>query len=96
MLVDGIYATQTGSYIGNTLGPWSILVGALGIHPRSYFMWNAFIIYGICWLAAIAFYLAKRRMALGVMAAATLWYLPIGTIFSILILATYALRKKST
>jgi hypothetical protein len=94
MLVDGIYATQTGSYIGSSIGPWSILVGALGIHPRSYSMVNAFIIFGICWLGALAFYFAKRRVALAVMAAATLWYLPFGTLFSLAILGTYVFRRK--
>lgn len=93
MLADGIYASQTGSYIGSGIGPWSMIVGALGVHPRSYFMFDMFMIYGLCWLSAVAFYLAKRQAALAVISALTLWYLPIGTIFSIIILLSY-LRKR--
>jgi len=94
MLADGIYASQTGSYLGSGLGLWSNVVGALGIHPRSYFMFELFIVYGVFWLSAVAFYLAKRRIALAVMAGLSLWYLPIGTLCSAIILATYALKRK--
>src|SRR5215469_7498558 len=88
MLADGIYASNIGSYIGG-MGPWSYLVGALGIHPRSYFMFDMFMIYGICWLSVAAFYLAKRKLALAAMAVLTLWYLPFGTLSSLIVLGTY-------
>lgn len=89
MLLNGIYARLDDTYIGGSLGPWSVLVHALGIDPRSYTMNDIFIFYGICWFGAIGFYLARRRIALLAMSIATLWYVPLGGILSIVILGSY-------
>ncbi len=89
MLLDGFYASATGNYIGGTLGPWAALVRLAGIDPRSYAMHGIFIVYGIAWFAAIAFYLARRRAAIAAMALFTLWYVPLGTALSLIVLFVY-------
>jgi hypothetical protein len=85
-LVVGDYVTpSTGAYAGQ-LGPWSYVVKAVGIPPRSKAMKLAFVAYGAAWLT-IAFGVATRSpwawRAMLIAAIATLWYLPVGTIFGI-------------
>jgi hypothetical protein len=96
MLLDGSYARINDQYIGGTLGPWAVLVKAIGIDPRSYTMNDIFIFFGICWLGAILFYLFKRRTAIFGMAIASLWYVPFGAILSIVILATYFRARQAS
>ncbi len=88
MLLDGIVATQTGRYIGTAPGPgpWATIVQAAGIDPLSYTMHGIFIVYGIAWLAAIGYALTGRSVALYGMAILTLWYVPFGTLLSLLVL----------
>ena len=88
MLLDGVYASATGHYIGGTVGPWAALVQRIGIDPRSYTMHGIFIVYGIAWLAAIAFYATRRRSSVVAMAILTLWYIPFGTALSLVLLVT--------
>ena len=85
-LVVGDYVTRsTGAYAGQ-LGPWNYVVEAVGIPPRSTAMKLAFVAYGAAWLT-IAFGVATRSpwawRAMLIAAIATLWYLPVGTIFGI-------------
>ena len=94
MLLDGVYARINDHYIGWQIGPWAALVRAIGIDPRSYTMNDIFIFFGICWLGAIAFYLFGRRRAIFAMAIASLWYVPIGAVLSLLVLATYVRRAR--
>lgn len=98
-LTKGDYVTPSeGPYAGK-LGPWSRLVAAVGIPPRSTFMKSAFVLFGLAWFAS-AFLFGTRRpngeRSLAVVAAATLWYLPVGTAVSVVELAGLAyLRTRS-
>ena len=97
-LVTGDYTTpRAGAYAGQ-LGPWSELVQAVGIPPRSTAMKLVFVVLGLIWLVA-AYGLARQRpwalqLSLGI-AVATLWYLPVGTAVAVLvIIAAMTLRAR--
>lgn len=88
MLADGVYRLASGAYFGNGLGPWASLVARAGIDPLAPAMAQCFVVFGVLWLAAgIALALARGRYAIAALAVATLWYLPVGTLFSIIVLA---------
>jgi hypothetical protein len=93
MTFDGTRALTVGDYItpssgahAGQLGPWSRVVTAVGIPSRSTAMKLIFVVYGLSWLI-IALGLALRTgwalPAMLIAAVATLWYLPVGTIFAI-------------
>jgi hypothetical protein len=83
-LVVGDYVTpRSGRYAGQ-LGPWSKVVTAAGIEPRSTLMKSIFALYGIVWLVAAALLLVGvpwARWALVALAAGAL--LPFGTLLSL-------------
>jgi len=90
-LAVGDYVTaRTGSHAGQ-LGPWHHIVSTVGIAPRSTAMKLIFVSYGVGWLV-IAFGLARGVPWAGVAsmgaAIATLWYLPIGTLCSLIQIAS--------
>jgi hypothetical protein len=85
-LIVGDYVTPKSGRFAGQLGPWARLVSAVGIEPRATPMKCVFVVYGLLWLAAIAAYLLSVRwmwLAMVVAAAGTLWYLPVGTAFSV-------------
>lgn len=88
-LTVGDYVTpRTGPYAGQ-LGPWHYVVEKVGIDPRSTAMKIIFVVFGVAWLVtAVAF--ARRaawaRPALMTIAVFSLWYLPVGTACSALVL----------
>ena len=93
MTFDGTRALTVGDYVtpssgahAGQLGPWGHVVRAVGIPPRSTAMKMIFVVYGLSWLI-IALGLALRSgwalLAMLIAALATLWYLPVGTIFGI-------------
>ena len=95
-LVVGDYVTPTTGPFAGQLGPWSGVVSAVGVAPRSETMKMVFVIFGVAWLsAATGFLLRARRSAgaLAVLAVATLWYLPIGTLVSSLVLIGLAILR---
>lgn len=82
-LVTGDYVTPSSGEHKGELGPWTGLVEAVGIEPRSTTMKVIFVAYGASWLAVVGAYLrglawAPRGMV--VAAAGSLWYLWIGTV----------------
>jgi hypothetical protein len=85
-LLVGDYVTpRSGEYAGQ-LGPWSRVVSAVGIEPRSTLMKSIHLGLGLVWLAvAICFALRVpwTRPAMLVCAVLGLWYLPFGTILSL-------------
>lgn len=97
MTFDGTRALIIGDYITpksgpNTgrLGPWAGLVTSLGIDPRSTLMKSVFICYGLAWLTMVVFYVmgdGRARWPMLALAVGTLWYLPVGTAISLLIVA---------
>lgn len=95
MLFDGLLALVTGSYIapGGQLGPWQHVVSALGIAPLSAGMKTAFVVLGAAYIAsaaAYAFYKPRGTLYLAAAAVLTLWYLPLGTILSLVVLISIA------
>jgi hypothetical protein len=96
MVVDGVHAFATGDYItpksgvnAGQLGPWSKVVRAVGLEPRSNLVKTIFILQGITTLALLVCYLFRLPWAvnaLKIAAVAGLWYLPIGTAVNIIVL----------
>ena len=106
MTFDGIRALTLGDYLtpskgeyAGQLGPWSRLVEAVGVDPRSTGMKVAFAVIGnIHLLAAVMVVTGVSPSAgwLALLAAVLgLWYLPFGTVGSVIVLilvTTTALR----
>jgi hypothetical protein len=86
-LVVGDYVTpKTGQYAGQ-LGPWSRVVSAVGIQPRSTLMKLIFLIFGSIWIAMmVCFALGAGWAWWGMIlcAIAGIWYLPFGTLLSLI------------
>lgn len=84
--IVGDYVTPTtGEYAGQ-LGPWSRLVSAIGIDPRSTLMKSIFVLYGGIWLGIIVCFLLRKPWAptaMLVAAIGSLWYLPFGTVLGV-------------
>ena len=94
-LIVGDYVTpQTGQ-----LGPWSKVVEAVGVAPRSSLMKFTFLIYGVVFLVlAAALALGVRWVWWGLLVVALLglWYIPFGTLINgiiILLLIVSAQRS---
>lgn len=88
MLLDGIFVLFKGKYIGpEKPGPWSLLFEKLGIDVFK--LGPLFIIFGVLWLIWIYSLWTNQQWAFTfgvVICLLTLWYLPIGTLFSLIIL----------
>ena len=103
MLADGLRALTVGDYFtpasgeyAGQLGPWTLLVQALGIEPRSTFMKLVFIVYGIAALIAVAGFALNQpwgRNALIAIALLGLWYLPIGTAANVVAIILLFLKR---
>jgi hypothetical protein len=89
-LITGDYTTPGSGRGAGQLGPWSRVVSALGFEPRSTFIKCLHLFLGIAWLAALIVFIMRPAsgwwIALGC-GIATLWYLPIGTLLSIVVIA---------
>jgi len=86
MLFDGIHVLTYGKYFGpERPGPWSLLIVKIGVDPFS--LGPLFILYGLLWLVFPIALLSGRswgRTGSLLLAIATLWYLPFGTLTAIL------------
>jgi len=86
-LVTGDYVTpDSGPYAGQ-LGPWARVVSAAGIEPRSTLAKSIHLGLGAAWLVVmVAFALRVPGAWWGMLACAVLalWYLPFGTLLSVL------------
>ena len=86
-LLVGEYVTaRSGPYAGQ-LGPWSKLVSAVGIEPRSTLMKSVHLLLGLATLAcATGFARRSSWGGRGILACAVLglWYLPFGTLLGVL------------
>ncbi len=86
-LVTGDYVTPGKGQFAGQLGPWSKLVSAVGIEPRSTLMKSIHLTLGIAWLIVIVCFIFKLPWSWAAMlscAIAGLWYLPFGTLLSII------------
>jgi len=80
-LILGDYLTPTSGRFAGQLGPWSDVIKVV------------FVLLGVAWLGAIAAFLRHARRSAGilaVLAVMTLWYLPLGTTMSALVLVGLA------
>lgn len=87
LIVGDYVAPRSGPHAGE-LGPWARVVGSIGIEPRSTLMKSIFICFGLAWLGAAIWRVAGYRgsnTAILFLAACTLWYLPVGTLISLLL-----------
>ncbi len=91
MLFDGLHRAITGDYIriGGQLGPWAGVISRIGVDPMSPSMAGLFVVLGAAWLVALVALFARRPWAweLALIAGLlSLFYLPVGTLFSAVIL----------
>jgi hypothetical protein len=98
MLLDGIYVMIKGKYIGpEKPGPWSNIFSSLDIDVFK--LGPLFIVFGLLWLIWLYRLWSNpgRARNLGIIVCIlTLWYLPVGTLLSLIILGILLFgRKKS-
>src|SRR6218665_3848614 len=90
MLLDGIFVMVKGKYIGpEKPGPWASLFYKLQIDVFK--LGPLFIVFGLawlCWLYALQSSSSAAYPAGIILSILSLWYLPLGTLFSVLILLT--------
>jgi hypothetical protein len=88
-LIVGDYTTPSSGPRAGQLGPWSRIVSAIGFEPRSTFIKCLHLFLGIGWLAALIVFVIRPATGwwfiLGC-AMASLWYLPMGTLLSIVVI----------
>jgi hypothetical protein len=97
LISDGIRALATGDYLtaksgprAGQLGPWAQLLAKAKIDPRSSFVKALHIALGVLWLAGLTLFALRHPLGWWLLAAGsvgTLWYLPLGTVLSLVELA---------
>lgn len=89
-LILGDYVTPSSGRFAGQLGPWSRIVEAAGIAPRSVLMKTIFVLYGVAYLAAMVAWARRvdgsRSVLIG-LAALGLWHLPWGTLLNLIAIA---------
>ncbi|PID59787.1 MAG: hypothetical protein CR986_04375 [Ignavibacteriae bacterium] len=97
MLLDGIFVLLKGQYIGTEQpGPWSLLFKKAGVNVFK--LGPLFIVFGILWLIWIYALWTNLQwvFTFGIaICILTLWYLPVGTLFSLIILGTLVFARQS-
>ena len=88
MLLDGIFVMIKGKYIGpEKPGPWAEIFRSL--HVDVFKLGPVFVSFGLLWLTWLFSLWTNQSWAYFfgiIISALTLWYLPVGTLFSIIIL----------
>jgi len=96
MLLDGIFVIITGKYIGpEKPGPWAEIFYKMNVNVFK--LGWLFILYGLLWLVWIYALWTNKDWAypFGLfICLISLWYLPLGTLISILILITLLFWRK--
>jgi len=96
MIFDGIHVLAYGKYFGpEKPGPWSLLVAKAGINPFQ--LGPLFILYGFLWLVCLFAVLRGKSWGrtVGILVSiVSLWYLPFGTITSVLCIGLLSTWKK--
>ncbi len=96
MLLDGIFVIVKGKFIGpEKPGPWANLFYKIDINVFK--LGPLFIIFGLLWLTWIYGLWTNQTWAFkfGILLSIfTLWYLPIGTIFSIITIIILLFAKQ--
>jgi hypothetical protein len=88
MLFDGIYVMLKGKYFGpEKPGPWANIFYKLNVDVFK--LGPLFIIFGLLWLTWLYAFWSHQTWAYFfgiIISIISLWYLPVGTLFSIIIL----------
>ncbi len=96
MLLDGIYVILKGKFLGpEKPGPWANLFYKLNIDVFK--LGPMFIIFGLLWLTwLVAFWTNQNwtHMFGLIMAIITLWYLPLGTILSLIFICVLLFARQ--
>lgn len=96
MLLDGLYVMIKGKYIGpEKPGPWASIFEKFSVDVFK--LGPLFIVFGVLWLVWIYGLWTSQTWAhtFGVaVCILTLWYLPIGTLFSVIILLVLIFARK--
>lgn len=95
MLLDGIFVTLKGKYIGpEKPGPWAEIFYKINVDV--YKLGWLFIVYGLMWLAWVYALATDKEWTypLGLFVSLiTLWYVPLGTLISVIVLTTLLFWK---
>jgi hypothetical protein len=98
MLLDGVFVMLNGKYIGpEKPGPWANIFYELDINVFD--LGPLFIVFGLFWLIWLyALWTNKNRVyTFGIIISIlTLWYLPLGTLFSLIILVILLTGKQKS
>jgi hypothetical protein len=96
LMFDGTRAFVAGDYVtpktgprAGQLGPWSRIVSAVGLQPRSPVIKCLHVCLGLAWLVAAAAFILRPATGWWLVLCcgiATLWYLPIGTLLSLMVI----------
>lgn len=96
MLLDGIFVIITGKYIGpEKPGPWAEIFYKMNVNVFK--LGWLFILYGLLWLVWLYALWTNKDWAypFGLfISLISLWYLPLGTLISILILISLLFWRK--
>ena len=97
LVIDAIQRFIVGDFfrIGGQLGPWAVLVGAIGIDPLA--MGPVFLVIGVAQVAAAAILLLRHQwgdILVLAFAVGMLWYLLFGTISSVIQIALIVASKR--
>ncbi len=97
MLIDGVCVMMTGKYVGpEKPGPWASLVSLTGVDV--FRLGPVFVLFGVAWLIFGGGVFAdvgwSRNLGL-VLSVLTLWYLPFGSLISIVVLIALIVFVKS-
>ena len=97
MLFDGIHVLVKGKYFGPPEpGPWSKVVAKVGLNPFS--LGPVFVVLGVLWITAVFGILLGASWAwllALIVAIFSLWYIPVGTILSVVVIIILILFKAS-
>lgn len=86
-LVTGDYTTAKSGPHAGQLGPWSKVISTLGIDPRSGLIKGLHVGLGVVWLLSLIAFALNPSLgwwALLLCSIFTLWYLPVGTLLSVI------------
>lgn len=87
MLADGIYVMMQGKYIGpEKPGPWASVLSVTGVDV--FRLGPLFVLFGTAWLVFVGGFWSDVSWARSfglILSVLTLWYLPFGTLISIIV-----------
>ena len=96
MLLDGIYVMMKGKYIGpQKPGPWAGIFEKFNVDVFK--LGPLFIVFGLLWLAWLYGLWTNQSWSYLygiVISILTFWYLPVGTLFSLIILLVLIFAKQ--